>query len=330
MSHSAQLDTKATRGQELDASRFVRLIDVTLRDGLQVINPQSFDLIPTHQKLDWLQRLIDCGFRSLEVTSFASPKRLPQFADAAQIIRAVADISPDLDIRGYVPNMKGLSRALDAGLSHAVFFIVCSETYEVQNVGRTRQESSHAIKDMVNRCMDEGVEVSGGVGMAFFCPYEGAIQPSEVRRTIELLLSHGVRRVTLADSLGIAGPREIVSVMGAVADLVASDDVELGLHLHNSLGIATATMQTALELGVRTFETTTTGVGGGIAMPGGTGFVPNLSTEAALGLLDDLEFFTGVDRLEHAKLVDEVSQTFSELKRVTASTVVNWQMISPS
>jgi hydroxymethylglutaryl-CoA lyase len=325
MPNNAQLDNEYPIKHQHQDPRFVQIIDVTLRDGLQAIGQETFDLISTDQKVAWLQRLVNCGFTSLEVTNFASPRRLPQFADAVQVTQTLVDLYPTIDIRGYVPNLQGLTRALEAGLPHAVFFTVCSETYELRNVGRTRQDSYQEIREMVEICMDQGVAMSCGIGMAFNCPYEGVINPSKVRETVEYLLSLGIRQITIADSLGIAGPREVAGVMEVLEDVIASTEVNLGLHLHNSLGIATATMLTALESGVRTFETTTTGIGGGIAMPGGAGFVPNLSTEAALSLLDDLQYVTGINRQAHAELADEIDRTFAELQPVNNATTVNWQ-----
>ncbi len=305
----------------------VHVVDVTLRDGLQIIGQGQHKPVSTEQKLSWIQHLVDCGFRSLEVTSFASPQRLPQFADASHIMAVVTELHPTLDVRGYVPNMMGLSRALEVNVPHAVFFTVCSETYEHKNVGRTRMGSRKEIQDMVQICQDQGVLVSVGVGMAFHCPYEGPIDPNEVRNTLEHFLSIGVRRFTLADSLGIAGPTEVAHVMETVADLIDADDVELGLHLHNSLGIASATLLTALDLGVRIFETTTTGIGGGIVMPGDPGLIPNVSTETALGLFHNLGYTTGIDRKVHAEFASEIRNHFNQLNLIDTQTVVNWQSI---
>jgi hydroxymethylglutaryl-CoA lyase len=302
----------------------VELVDVTLRDGLQVLPPSEADLVSTDAKVDWAGRLAAAGFRKIEVTNFGSPRRLPQFADAEEVVAGCLEHVTGAEIRAYVPNARGLERAMAAKLPHAIFLITCSESYETRNVGRSLAATRAEIAEMIGACVATGMSCSVGMGMCFSCPYEGATKPEAVVELMNEFFALGVRDIAVADSLGLAGPREIRMFLKTLGDSFHGAISEVGLHLHNLSGLAALNAATAIECGIRRFESTTTGIGGGIAMPVEAGMVPNFATEHALALFERLGYRTGVSRDRHAEFCDVVSEVVGARRILSSAVAMDW------
>lgn len=264
------------------------VVEVGLRDGLQT-HPK---FVPTEVKLEILEALLDVGYTRLEVTGFARPDVVPQFADAEELL-ARAPRREGVVLRALAPNLRGAERAAAAGADAILGVLCCSETYSRRNQGMSVDESledallMHAVADR------EGLELTVGLGLAFFCPYEGETPVGQVLRLVRQLRDDGIDSMYLATSAGMADPRHVAALIRAVQ--AEHPGVRLGLHLHDTNGMALANALAALDAGVRSFEGSFGGLGGGIAMPGALPGCGNVAAEDLVAMLEQMGVCTGVD-----------------------------------
>ena len=265
--------------------RAVAIRDVGPRDGLQPEEP-----VAVADRIALIDALIAAGLSAIEVAAFVSPKAVPAMAGAAEVVAGVPTRA-GLVRAALVPNAKGATLALDAGVDELTVTISASETYNQRNVRMSTTESEAAIGDIATIAATGGpVPVDAVISCAFGSPYEGEIAPVEIADLASRLLEVGVDRVTLADTTGMATPRRIHEVVEAVR--AAGIPVgEVGLHLHDTRGTALVNAYAALEHGVVRFDTSVGGLGGSPFAHGAGG---NLATEALVALLDDLGIVTGI------------------------------------
>lgn len=266
----------------------VTVTEVVLRDGLQ-----SFDrFVSTDDKLQILDHLVAAGFRSIEVTSFSHPEAVPHLRDAEELLSRV-DVGPDIELRALVPNLRGMQRAHAAGVRHVVALLTATESYSRKNQRRGVHELVEMAGDVVQYGAEHGVAVDVGVGTAFFDPYEGPTDPLRVERIVATLHARGARRFYVATSAGMADPRQVSHLCRRL--LSAHPDIELGIHLHDTNGMALANALVAMDAGVRRLESSICGIGGGMAMPHRTQAVGNLATEDLVHMLTLIGIETGLD-----------------------------------
>lgn len=265
--------------------RAVAIRDVGPRDGLQPEEP-----VAVADRIALIDALIAAGLSAIEVAAFVSPKAVPAMAGAAEVVAGVA-ARAGLVRAALVPNAKGATLALDAGVDELTVTISASEAYNQRNVRMSTTESEAAIGAIASIAATGGpVPVDAVISCAFGSPYEGEIAPVEIADLASRLLDAGVDRVTLADTTGMATPRRIHEVVEAVR--AAGIPVgEVGLHLHDTRGTALVNAYAALEHGVVRFDTSVGGLGGSPFAHGAGG---NLATEALVALLDDLGIVTGI------------------------------------
>jgi hydroxymethylglutaryl-CoA lyase len=265
--------------------RAVAIRDVGPRDGLQPEEP-----VAVADRIALVEALAAAGVSAIEVAAFVSPKAVPAMAGAAEVVAGVP-ARAGLVRAALVPNAKGATLALDAGVDELTVTISASETYNQRNVRMSTAESEAAIGDIAAIAAAGGpVPVDAVVSCAFGSPYEGEIAPVEIADLASRLLDAGVDRVTLADTTGMATPRRIHEVVEAVR--AAGIPVgEVGLHLHDTRGTALVNAYAALEHGVIRFDTSVGGLGGSPFAHGAGG---NLATESLVALLDDLGIATGI------------------------------------
>ncbi len=267
------------------SDRAVEVIEVGTRDGLQI----ERKLIPPAQKVDLVNRMIEAGIRTIEVTSFVSPKAVPQLADAEEVLAGIAR-RPDTTLTALVPNLRAAERACRTPLDAAVLLCSASDTHNQKNLNRTIDESINGFPAVADKVREKDLGLIGAIATTFGCPFEGEVSLSDVLRIAEGYVKVGVQCITLSDTTGMATPRNIRSVVRAVR--AEFPDTVLGLHLHNTRGIGLANVVVGLEEGIRRFDSSVGGLGGCPFAAGATG---NICTEDLLFLLEESGYETGVD-----------------------------------
>lgn len=269
---------------EADANEVI-ITEVGLRDGLQ--SEKTF--VPTAVKLELAQALIAAGLKSFELTSFVSPRAVPQLADAEEMFAALR-AHKGLDFSALVANEKGAARAIEAGAPAIALFASASESHNLKNINSTRADTLKRFKAIADMAHEAGVELHGAVATAFGCPFEGDVPVSSVMDMAKAYADIGVRRVKLGDTIGTATPRLVRERVEAMrADL---PEVEIALHFHNTRGVGLTCAWEGLALGVRRFEASIGGLGGCPFVPEATG---NIATEDLAYLLDESGYETGLD-----------------------------------
>ena len=262
----------------------VKLVEVGPRDGLQ--NEARF--VPTAVKLELIRRLAAAGLRTIEVTSFVSPKWVPQMADAVEILAGL-DLNAAVSYPVLVPNLKGLEGALAAGAREVALFAAASETFSQKNLNCSIATSLERFGDVAAVALAKGVKVRGYVSCVLGCPFEGPIVPETVAKVAEQLLQLGAYEISLGDTIGVGTPGAAQALIDRVAQKVPRE--RLAGHFHDTYGQALANILAVLERGVATFDSSVAGLGGCPYAPGASG---NVASEDLLYMLDGLGIQTGV------------------------------------
>jgi len=265
---------------------FVTVVEVAPRDGLQ----NESTPLPAEIKVELVDRLSAAGCPTIEVTSFVSPKAVPQLADAAQVM---AGIRRHSGIRYTVltPNWRGFEAARDARADGIVVFGAASESFSQKNINCSIAESLARFRPVVTAALESGIAVRGTVSCALGCPYEGVIAPEAVADVTRELLEMGCEEISIADTIGVGTPDRTRMVMEAVLEVV--DPAQVNAHFHDTQGRALDNLEVCLELGIRSIDASAGGIGGCPFAPGATG---NVATEAVLAFLEPRGFTTGIDR----------------------------------
>jgi len=265
--------------------RFVHITDVGPRDGLQ----NEKQPVPAAVKIELVQRLQAAGLKDIEVTSFVSPKWVPQMADNAEVMRGIARL-PDVRYTALVPNMQGLEAALAARADTVVVFGAASEAFSQKNINCSIAESIDRFRPVVAAALAAGVAVRGAISCAVGCPYEGAVAPARVAMVAGLMREIGVQQVGVADTIGVGTPSLVQAALEAALAHFSTDAV-IG-HFHDTYGQALPNTLAALEMGVWHFDTSVAGLGGCPYAKGATG---NVATEDVVYMLHGMGIETGID-----------------------------------
>jgi hydroxymethylglutaryl-CoA lyase len=263
----------------------VTIYEVGPRDGLQ----NEARLVPTADKVALIDQLSRSGLPAIEITSFVSPKWIPQLADAAEVSRRVVR-QTGVRYSALVPNRKGLDTALGAGMKEIAVFLSASETHNKRNVNKTIAETLGEFREVIEPARTVGVKVRAYVSTVFGCPYEGDVDPERVRQLSLTLRDMGVYQISLGDTIGVANPWQVQRVLELVlADLPID---QAAVHFHDTQGTALANCTVALSLGVTTIDSAIGGLGGCPYAPGAAG---NLATEDVVSMLHGMGIETGID-----------------------------------
>lgn len=258
------------------------ITDTTLRDGLQNLA----DAYPLETKLAMLDVIAGAGIRSVELTSFVRPDRVPQLADAEALVAAARERHGDgLQLRALIANRRGLDRAVAAGVDRVVVLVTLSDEYARRNQGVNSDENLEQACALVAAARAQGMAVATAYSMPIFCPYQGPIPPGKLETATKRLVAARCSAFTLCTSTGLEGPTEVDRCLSLLHDSGAQD---IGLHLHTTNGMSLAIALLGLQRGVRRFETAMCGLGGGIALPEGMPAHGNLATEDFSHLLYEL------------------------------------------
>jgi hydroxymethylglutaryl-CoA lyase len=266
------------------ASDFLEIIEVSPRDGIQ--NEKA--ILSTASKLHLIGLALDAGIRRLEVTSFVNPAKVPQMADAADVAAGLPRGTAAQFI-GLTLNKRGFDRAVDCGLDQANFVVVASDTFNRKNQGVGTRDSIAAFAE-IKRGAPSGIKVGLTIGAAFGCPFEGEVPLSRLMEVVEACMAHDPFELALADTIGVATPRDVTERVGAVRR--AFPDLPIRLHLHNTRNTGIANAWAGIEAGVRSLDASLGGVGGCPFAPRATG---NIATEDLVYMLDRSGVETGVD-----------------------------------
>src|SRR5437899_3905990 len=223
----------------------VRIVEVGPRDGLQ--NEKT--VIPTEQKIQFINMLAEAGLPVVEATSFVSPRAIPQLGDAGAVMAALTQL-PTTQYPVLVPNLKGMERALAAGVRSVAVFTAASESFTRHNINATIAESLANFRPVVDLARQTGVFVRGYISTVFGCPYEGAVAPEKVLAVAQALLEMGVNELSLGDTIGVATPNQVVDVVGLLLDKGDIPAGSLAVHFHDTRGTALANVLMALQLGI--------------------------------------------------------------------------------
>lgn len=269
----------------MTADRRVRITEVGPRDGLQ--NEKS--VVPAAAKVAFVDLLSEAGFPEIEVSSFVSPKWVPQLGDAAEVFAAIRRHAGTV-YSALVPNERGMEAALAARAQKVAVFAAASEGFSKANTGGTVEEVLARFEPVVRAARAASLPVRGYVSCVVRCPYDGPTPPERVRTVVDRLLAIGVDEIDLGETLGVAQPADIERMYGAVARAV--DPARTTLHLHDTNGLALDNARAALALGVRSFDSSAGGLGGCPYAPGARG---NVDTAALVGMLHGAGYETGID-----------------------------------
>ena len=270
----------------------VTLFEMGPRDGLQNEKKQ----IATADKIALIDALSGCGFQKIEVTSFVSPKWVPQMADAADVLGGITRRA-GVVYTALTPNMKGFEAAIAARADEVAIFGSASEGFSQANINCSIDDSLVRFAPVVAAAQANGTPVRGYVSCVTECPYDGPTPPEQVARVAQALLDMGCYEISLGDTIGAATPATTQAMLNAVLDVVPVSQV--AGHFHDTHGRALDNIAVSLEMGLRVFDAAVGGLGGCPYAPGAKG---NVATEAVIALLEARGFTTGIDADALAKV----------------------------
>lgn len=263
----------------------VSVYEVSPRDGLQ----NEAVTVPTQGKVRLIEALADAGLQRIEITSFVSPRWIPQLADASELARALPAL-PGVRTSALCPNLTGLQRAAQGGLHEVAVFLSVSETHNRRNINKSVAESLQLYARLVPAALAQGMRVRAYVSTVWGCPFEGEV---DLGRAVELarsLVQLGCYQVSLGDTIGVGTPRQTQDIVAAMLQELGAEQV--ALHLHDTRGTALANVLVGLAMGIATYDASIAGLGGCPYAPGAAG---NLATEDLVYALHGMGIDTGID-----------------------------------
>jgi hydroxymethylglutaryl-CoA lyase len=263
----------------------VTLVDVGPRDGLQ----NEKQPVSAAHKIELVHRLQAAGLREIEVTSFVSPKWVPQMADNAEVMAGLQR-QPGVRYSVLVPNMKGLEAALPTRPDEIVVFGAASEAFSQRNINCSIEESIERFRPVAAAARERGLKVRGAISCAVGCPYQGEVSADEVERVVRLMKDIGVQHVGVADTIGVGTPGKVRAAMERALRHYPLHEVSG--HFHDTYGQAIGNIYACLEMGIHHFDTSVAGLGGCPYAKGATG---NVATEDVVFLLQGLGIDCGID-----------------------------------
>ncbi|MFC0188374.1 hydroxymethylglutaryl-CoA lyase [Fictibacillus aquaticus] len=277
------------------------IIEVGPRDGLQ--NEKNF--VDTSVKIEFIKKLKKAGFQEMELTSFVSPKWVPQMKDSAEIVASCLDD----ETRNFVltPNERGIQRLYETSCKNAAVFVGVSNTFNQKNINKPTADSLSELAPLIKDLKRKGYFVRACISTAFYCPYEGKIDEQDVLAVCEQFESFGVDELSVADTNGMASPLEVYELFSLLKHRLSSTTL-LTAHFHDTRGLALANIFAALQAGVNRFDSSAGGLGGCPFAPGATG---NVATEDVVYMLHQMGIQTGIQLEPLLEAVDYISDYVS-------------------
>ncbi|KYQ47734.1 Hydroxymethylglutaryl-CoA lyase, mitochondrial [Trachymyrmex zeteki] len=289
-------------------SNFVKIVEVGPRDGLQ----NEKKILPTEVKVNFINKLSATGLRSIEVTSFVSPKWVPQMADNQQVFQQI-EKRTGVSYPVLVPNLKGLESAIAADVKEIAVFGAASETFSKTNINCSIDESIRNFRIVVEEAKKHGIRTRGYISCIVGCPYEGETKPATTAHLASIMLDLGCYEISLGDTIGVGSPRRIKRVLNELLYVSSNNMSHYALHCHDTYGQALTNIYVGLENDIRVFDSSVAGLGG---CPYAAGASGNVATEDLLYLLQGQGLETGVDLDKLVEIGDYISK---ELNRTNQS-----------
>lgn len=279
-------------------SNFVKIVEVGPRDGLQ----NETNIVPTEIKVEFINKLSESGLKNIEVTSFVSPKWIPQMADNAQVFQKI-NKKIDISYPVLIPNIKGLKNALKVGVKEIAIFGAASETFSKKNTNCSINDNMKNAKIIIEDALKHDIKVRGYISCIVGCPYEGKIKPIIVANLTAFMLECGCCEISLGDTIGVGSPNKIKNLLYELKH-ISNDMNKFAIHCHDTYGQALVNIYASLECGIRTFDSSVAGLGG---CPYALGASGNVATEDLLYLLHEQGLKTGVNLDEIVKIGEFIS-----------------------
>ena len=287
----------------------VTFCEVGLRDGLQ--NEKTIPSI--EQKLQLLNAVVDSGIRIIEVGAFVHPKAVPQMADTDALCRAMSKVD-GVEYRALVPNIKGVQRAFDAGLTKAKLTVSASEAHCLANFNNTPVKMVEGFADCAEFAAKNNMILSGAISTSFGCPFIGKVPVEMVENAVRSFVKLGITELSLSDTTGMANPRQVFELGTQMIQMFP--EVKWVMHFHNTRDMALANIVTAIQAGIRMFDGAFAGLGGCPFAPGASG---NVASEDVIHMLHEMGMATGIDLL---KAMDTARLAASFVGHEAGSTVL--------
>lgn len=292
---ASRRSSRASSGRVASAGGLIdraQLVEVGARDGLQ----NESKVLSESERLELIRKLTYAGVLNVEIGAFVSPRWVPQMAGSGLLIaRALTEqaegrLPKDARFSALVPNPRGMEDALQSGIERVAVFGSSTETFARKNLNCTIEESFERFAGVIEMAKPRGIKVRGYLSMCFGCPFEGEVPEARVVRLVERMAKLGVYEVSIGDTIGVANPKQVRSLVGKLIRAVGSD--RLAMHFHDTRGTALANVLASLDLGIRTFDSSLGGLGGCPYAPAATG---NVATEDVAFMLHGMGVDTGVD-----------------------------------
>ena len=271
--------------------------EVGPRDGLQ----NEKRLVLSDDKISWINTLSETGLSYIEVSSFVNPQWIPQLADASDVLKGIKR-NKGVTYAALVPNIKGLDRALEAGVDEVSVFMSASEGHNRSNINKSIKETYPVLEEVVKEAKMAGKTVRGYISTVIACPYDGYVAPFKVREVADRLFSMGIDELSLGETIGVGVPNQVETLLNELLPHYHAS--QLAMHFHDTRGTALANIVKSLEMGITTFDSALGGLGGCPYAKGASG---NVATEDLLYMLHEMGIETGVDlksTLKSAQLIE--------------------------
>lgn len=262
----------------------IEICEVGPRDGFQSV----CNYIPLKTKLSVIEKIIEAGVNSIQITSFVSPKAIPQMQDAEELAKICLERYQQVDFSALVPNYFGANVAAEAGLRKISYVVSLSESHNRANIRRSHEESFEELQKIQNGLSH--MEICLDLATAFGCPYEGKKMPGEGVVFLRPYIDLGIKTVNLCDTIGVANPVQVRETIAAINE--AYPNLVLQIHIHDTRNMGMVNSLVAIESGIKTVQSTLGGLGGCPFAPGASG---NLATEDLVHMLNEMGFDTGID-----------------------------------
>lgn len=262
----------------------IEICEVGPRDGFQSV----CDYIPLQTKLSIIDRIIEAGVNSIQVTSFVSPKVIPQMQDAEELAKICLEKYPQVNFSALVPNLFGANLAATTGLKKISYVVSLSESHNRANIRRSHEESFDELRKIMDRLPQ--IEICLDLATAFGCPFEGKKTPEEGTAFLRPYIDLGIKTVNLCDTIGIANPSQVRETIAAINKTYP--ELEVQIHIHDTRNLGMVNTLAAIESGIKTVQSTLGGLGGCPFAPGASG---NLATEDLVYMLNEMGYETGID-----------------------------------
>ncbi|MGL4765603.1 MAG: hydroxymethylglutaryl-CoA lyase [Aeromonas sp.] len=276
----------------------IEIIEIGPRDGFQNVT----EFIPTEKKKEIIERLIEAGVKRMQLTSFVSPKHIPQMQDAEEIVKYFINKYKDIRFFALVPNYRGAKRAFDIGLREITYVISVSEGHNRANVNRNVDESFEELKKIIEEFPEMYVNLDAAT--VFGCPFDGEVTYDQVEQYVKKAVDIGITTINLCDTIGVANPEQVKKVVENL--LIKFPNTEFHIHIHDTRNMGMLNSYVAIESGIKHIQASIGGMGGCPFAPGASG---NLSTEDFIYMLDKIKVDTGIDFEKLLSVAKECKKT---------------------